>query len=75
MNKEELKIVIQEHEKQTDSGYKDGSCADLSGTDLRNADLRDADLGGTNPLCANLTGAIMPKGFGKAIKPQNSIVS
>jgi len=42
---------------------------------VRNADLRDADLGGTNPLCANLTGAIMPKGFGKAIKPQNSIVS
>lgn len=58
MNSDELKIIIEKHEKWL-LGHEDGERADLPCTDLRGADLhgaylRRANLYGADLRCANL---------------------
>ena len=56
MNKNELKEVLEKHEKWL-NGYENGEKADLSDVNLRCANLSGADLRYANLRCANLRGA------------------
>ena len=55
MKKEELTLILEEHNKWLNSDG--GCCADLFGANLSDANLRDADLSDANLSCADLSDA------------------
>lgn len=57
IGEEELKRILEEHQRWIDSGRKEGKRADLSGADLSKADLNQAELSEANLSGADLTGA------------------
>jgi len=56
MNADELRVVLEKHEKRL-NGEDGGEWADLSWANLSGADFRKADLFGANLRGANLRGA------------------
>lgn len=63
LSKEELKAVLEAHQKWLESGGKEGERAVLQEVDLRGANLREATLKSANLQEANLQGADLHRAY------------